>query len=81
MTHDPACKGQSEVLHKLRVDVSSCAEKFRIWMGELGILEDVETDLPLDKDVGAYMHEHLDRIFESPCFFGILQFDTEDTWM
>lgn len=64
-THNPAGQSQSEELRKLQVDVSYCSEKFTIWMGELGILEDVEIDPPLDKDVGAYVHEHLDQISEA----------------
>jgi hypothetical protein len=74
--HDLAGQGQSEKLQKLQVDISYCLEKFTIWVGELGILEDVETDLPLDKGVRAYMHEHLDQIseaLEEGAFFCLFQ--------
>lgn len=50
---------------KVQVGAVECAERFAIWMGELGILQDPEAVLSLDDDLQAYFHQRFDEISDA----------------
>lgn len=52
-------------LIRLEADIVECAERFTIWMGELGILQEPQSELPSDDDVQKYMHRRLDGISDA----------------